>query len=60
MNKHNSKPKIFARRLARELQDEELEAVGGGISTIIRNTGPYGGGEGSDTDAVHNDTSFHW
>ena len=58
MSDHEAK--IFARRVARELKSEEFELVGGGISTLIRNTGPYGGGEGSDTDATHNDSGFHW
>jgi hypothetical protein len=55
-----NEPKTFARRVARELENEELEAVGGGIKTLIRNTGPYGGGEGSDTDAADGDAGFHY
>jgi hypothetical protein len=43
--------KTFARRMARDLELEELDAVGGGIGgrTLYR-SGPYGGGAGSDTD----------
>lgn len=60
MNKQETQTKIFARRMARELDPQELAAVGGGINTLIRNTGPYGGGEGSDTDATNGDTGFHF
>lgn len=60
MNRQHSTSNIFARRLARELQAEELDSVAGGINTIIRNTGPYGGGAGSDTDATTGDGGFHW
>jgi hypothetical protein len=44
--------RIFARRMARELELEELAGVAGGAPggrTLYR-SGPYGGGAGSDTD----------
>jgi hypothetical protein len=58
MNRQEPQVKTFARRLARELQAEELEFVGGGRMTLIRNTGPYGGGEGSDTDAYNDGNTY--
>jgi hypothetical protein len=58
MNSPHPQSNIFARRLARELLVEELDSVAGGIKTLIHNTGPYGGGEGSDTDAANDGNTY--
>ena len=48
-----NRPKTFARRVARELQTEELKAVSGGLRSWIQ-TG-LGGSDGEDND-IGNDT----
>jgi hypothetical protein len=55
MNRHE--PRIFARRVARELRPEELEAVAGGIRTLNRNTGGYGL-EDNDSDAYNDGNTY--
>ena len=53
--------KMLAQRLARVLSSEELDAIAGGsgVSTLLNNTGPYGGGQGQDSDVV-GDGGYHW